>query len=98
MDQAVDPLPQREGGARQERPQGGEERPEVGLAPIAERVLVIGCSVAAKLSDQEEQVVGEVGKRMGGLGGHGRRTGDDRGKELRDRHPKASRERNDDRP
>ncbi len=67
-----DALPHREAGAEGERGQGGEEGPEVGLPPVAHRVLVVGRPVAPSERDEQQHLGDGVGQRVRCLRQHGR--------------------------
>ena len=76
------PLVDRQHPAQHEHHQGDDERPEIGLHAVAERVAFIRRPLAPTLADQQEQLVAGVDQRVDRLGQHGRRAGEARGDEL----------------
>ena len=83
--QRVDALVDREAGAEHEDPDRGEQRPEVALHAVAERVLHVGRLLAARERRQQEELVDGVGDRVGSLGEHRRRPGQEPRDDLGDR-------------
>ncbi len=82
LEELVDAVADREGGAGDEHPDGGDERPQEALHARAEGAL--GRRLAARQADRDEQeaLVGRVGDRVDGLGEHRARTGEQTAGEL----------------
>ena len=93
VQQRVDALVDREAGAEHEDPDGREQRPEVALHAVAERVLPVGGLLAALERGQQEDLVDRVRDRVRALGEHRRRAGQRAGHDLgdRDRQVRAAR-------
>jgi hypothetical protein len=80
--QLVDALIDREHAADGEQDDGHHERVHVTLAPVAERVLLIGDLLRAPTADEQQQLVACVGDRVHALGEHRGRAGEEEGDEL----------------
>ena len=66
--QLRDALVEREQAAHREQHEGDDERPEVALAPVAERVLGVGLAPGPPAAEQQQRLVAGVGERVDGLG------------------------------
>ena len=62
MDQLIDALTQGERRTGDKRAEGRDQRPEEGLPPIPQGMLIVGRAAAAALSHKKGQVVGGIGK------------------------------------
>ena len=90
MEQLIDALAQGERRSGDEHAEGRDQRPEVGLPPVSQRMLSVGRAAAAALRYEQGQVVAAVGERMRGLGGQSGRTSEDRCPDLGQRDPQEA--------
>ena len=66
--QLLDALVEGEQAAHREQHEGDDERPEVALAPVAERVGGVGGLGRPLAAEQQQQLVAGVGEGVAGLG------------------------------
>ncbi len=85
----LDPLVDREQAAHREQHEGDDERPEVPLAAVAERVRRVGRLGRPLAAEQQERLVAGVGQRVAGLGEQAGRTRDQEAGELGDGDPEV---------
>ncbi len=64
----LDALVEGEQAAHREQHEGDDERPEVALAAVAERVLAVGGLARPLAAEQQQRLVAGVGERVDGLG------------------------------
>ena len=83
--QLLDALVEGEHRAEREQQQRDDERVEVAVAPVAERVLGGGGALGPLAAEQQQPLVGRVGDRVHRLREHRRRARDQVADELRDR-------------
>ncbi len=93
----VDALVDREQAADREQDDRDDERVDVALAAVAERVLLVGCAPRPATAEQQQQLVARVGDRVDRLGEHRGRARDEPRDELRQRDAHVREERRDDR-
>ena len=96
MQDLLDALVDAEAAAEGEDAQRHHERPEVGLGPVAERVVVVGRARRAAHADEQEDLVGGVGQRVARLGQHRARAREAGGDELEDGDGEVDEQRGDD--
>ena len=87
---------EREEATHTEQHEGDDERPEVALGPVPERVGAVGGTPATLGPEQEQTLVTGVGDAVAGLGEEAGRPGEDEPDELRDGNAKVGEERGDD--
>ena len=92
----VDALVEREQAAHAEQHQRHHERPEVALGAVAERVRVVGGTLAAATAEHEQALVAGVGEAVPGFGQQAGRTGEEEADELGDGDAEVREERGDD--
>src|SRR6185437_9783174 len=90
-------LEYREPGAGDEDAEGREQRPEVTLLAVPERMLGIGGPRASVYRRQQERLVERVRSRVGGLGEHRARADEEPGHQLDDTDEYVGGARDDDR-
>jgi len=89
----ADALVGRDAGADREDQQRHDEGPEVILAPVAERVRIVGGPRRLARAVHEQHLVARVHERVHGLAQHGGAVRDRRGTELGDRDEQVRGER-----
>jgi hypothetical protein len=82
--------------AEQEHHKSDNERPEIGLHAMAERMSRIRRTLAALLPDEKQNLVAGIHQRMNRFGVHGDRSGNPGGNKFRDRDGEIARERHQD--
>ena len=80
----LDALVDGEHAAQAEQDDGDDERPEVPLAAVAERVLGGRRPLRPPAAEQQQRLVARVGHRVDALGQHRARAGDQEADELGD--------------
>ena len=95
--QLLDALVQREDPADREQDDRDDEREDIALAAVAERVLRVGGPARPAAAEQQQELVARVGDRVHGLGEHGARAGEHERDELGDRDTGVREEGGDDR-
>ena len=96
--QLLDALVEGEQPAHREQHEGDDERPEVALAPVAERVVGVGGLGGPLAAEEQEQLVAGVGEGVDRLGEQPGRAGDQEADELGDGDAEVGEERGEDRP
>jgi hypothetical protein len=84
--QREDALEHREAGAGDEDPECRQQRPEVPLLAVPERVPAVAGPVGQAQRGQQQALVECVGQRVSRLGQHGTRAGDQAGGQLQRRN------------
>jgi hypothetical protein len=62
VDQLVDALAQGERGRDDEHAEGRDQRPEIGVPPVPQGMLLVGMAAATTLRDEQGQVVPAIGE------------------------------------
>jgi hypothetical protein len=84
-------------GARHEQPDRSEQRPDVGLPAVTERVGDVRRAAGPPVGNQQEDLVARIGPGMRGLSQQRRRPGERGGGRLRHGDEHVDRERDQDR-
>ena len=92
-DELVDAVRDRHRSTRDEQAERGEQRPDVDLSPVAERMPRVGGPSGLPVRDDQEDLVAGVRPRVRGLGDHRRRSGQRGGERLGDRDQEVRDER-----
>jgi hypothetical protein len=95
IEDVEDALVDREPRAGREDQDRDDEAPEIKLAPVTERMLLVGRQLAALLAVEQQNLVDAVDHRMDALGQHRRRSAESRRHELGHRNAEVRPERCD---